>query len=303
MIECFTSRAFDLSYGVWMHQCIPPPPAPPFFQPSIEMVATQMWTFGLPFANKLSTQTLVNSVPICLAGHDIGPLIPDITPGCPLPANLAIMWPFSSRKIMFASSVTLVENQGVGCAETLLVPFPMMTCGDPVSAPVIVYMTNCINTVKVGMTPGDILLGVGTILISVGIDLLFFGLSSARAARQAARQAASEVAEEVVERTIQREVLEGLRGKILPWYGDGGLNAAKVALSSATGFLINAAQGNNTGDVELANLGPGGSIKVGYSDQTDPNTGEATGATAETGVIGAALGGGDDASSGGGGGS
>ncbi|MEK9501992.1 hypothetical protein [Gaopeijia maritima] len=303
MIECFTSRAFDISYGVWMHQCIPPPPAPPFFQPSIEMVATQMWTFGLPFANKLSTQTLVNSVPICLAGHDVGPLIPDITPGCPLPANYAIMWPFSSRKIMFASSVTLVENQGVGCAETLLVPFPMMTCGDPVSAPVIVVMTNCINTVKVGMTPGDILLGVGSILISVGIDLLFFGLSSARAARNAAREAASEVAEEAVERTIQREVLEGLRGKILPWYGDGGLNAAKTALSAAAGFFINAAQGNNTGDIELANLGPGGSIKVGYSDQTDPATGEARGATAETGVIGAALGGGGDGAGGGGGGS
>lgn len=292
MIECFTSRAFDISWGMCVHQCIPPPPAPPFFQPSIEMVATQMWTFGLPFANKLSTQTLVNSVPICLAGHDIGPLIPDLTPGCPLPANYAIMWPFSSRKIMFASSVTLVENQGVACAETLLIPFPMMTCGDPLSLPVIFHMTNCINTVKVGMTPMDIVMGVAAIALSVCIDLLFMGLGSVRAARRAAREATEEAVEETVERTVQREVLEGLRDKIFPWYGEGGLNAVKVGLSALTGFLLSSASGNGTGDVELLNLGPGGSVKVGYS--------ESEGGTSETGVIGAALGGGDAGGGGGG---
>lgn len=300
MIECFTSRAFDVSWGMWMHQCIPPPPAPPFFQPSFEMFATQAWTFGLPFANKLTKRTLVNSVPIALAGHDIGPLIPDLTPGCPLPANLALMWPFSSRKIMFSSSVSTAEGTPIGCAETLLVPFPMMTCGDPVSAPVILHMTNCINTVKVGMTPGDILLGVSAILISVGTDLLYFGLGKAREARQAARQATQGAAGKV-QASVQRQVLEGLRGKILPWYGDGGLNAAKTAVSAATGFMINAAQGNNTGSIELVNLGPGGSITVGYSDEIDAESGESRGLTAEGGVIGAILGSGGD--SGGGGGS
>lgn len=299
MIDCFTSRAFDISFGVWMHQCIPPPPAPPFFQPSIEMVATQMWTFGLPFANQLTKRTLVNSVPICLAGHDVGPLIPDLTPGCPLPANLAIMWPFSSRKIMFSSSVSTAEGKPIGCAQMLLVPFPMMTCGDPISAPVIVVMTNAINTVKVGLTPDDILAGTAAILLAVSIDALFFGLSQARAARQAARQAGTEAAEAVVETTVQRQVLEGLRDKILPWYGDGGLNAGKTALSAVTGFLLNAAQGNNTGEIEVMNLGPGGTVTVGYSSETDPATGEARGFTAETGVIGAVVGGGN----GGGGGS
>jgi hypothetical protein len=178
-VPCHVNTAIDVTVGVLTHSLIPPPPAPPVkvpAVPSIEMIATQMWTMGfLCGQNKLTTTVLHYGLPLVQEGHDQGMLIPDVT--IP-PVNLwyAVMWPFSSRKIMFFSSIVQYDKKGAGCA-AICIPFPMMTCGEPISAPTAFPITNLLNTVIVSLSPGDILMGIGRIAFSMALDFVFNKLS------------------------------------------------------------------------------------------------------------------------------
>ena len=109
----------------------PPPgvPKPNTFNPALEMLATQMWTAGYFLGlNKFTTNVFHLGMPICVADHDQGILIPDIT--FP-PVNLwyVIQWPTSGRKMTFQSSVVLMENNPTSCSQLLPIPLAMMTCG------------------------------------------------------------------------------------------------------------------------------------------------------------------------------
>ena len=47
-----------------------------------------------------------------------------------------MFWPFSARKVVFAASTVKMNGTSVACAQTVgFPPIPMMTCGDPISAP------------------------------------------------------------------------------------------------------------------------------------------------------------------------
>lgn len=104
----FVNIAWDPTLGYNTHTwwdpvqtAAPPPgvPKPCTFNPALEMIATQMWTAGYFLGqNKFTTTVTHLGMPICVDGHDIGTLIPDIT--FP-PPNLwyAIQWPFSGREI------------------------------------------------------------------------------------------------------------------------------------------------------------------------------------------------------------
>ena len=104
-------------------------------------------------------------------GHDVGMLIPDVT--IPFVNQwYAVMWPFSSRKVMFSASTVKMDGVPAGAASIL--GFPMMTCGDPMSLPSSFPITNCLNTVIVGLTFKDIMMGWLKISLSLVIDAIFY---------------------------------------------------------------------------------------------------------------------------------
>jgi len=167
------NTAIDFSFGVLTHNVLSPPQIPaPVPMMSIEMFARQMWPPGYVMnQNKLTKKVLHKGRPIVQAGHDCGMMIPDITPLMPANAYYAIMWPFSSRKITFAASTVKMDKQPTGCAVFPIIP--MMTCGDPISAPAAsVSPIQLLNNVRVGMTRGDRLMGLANIAISVVIDFV-----------------------------------------------------------------------------------------------------------------------------------
>jgi hypothetical protein len=258
--EVFISRAFDASFGVLTHGCLPIPPAPKF-SVSVERLATNAWSAGMATgANQLTSKELQNGVPFCLGGHDLGPLIPDITTMFPPNANYAIMWPFSSRKIMFQSTIVKTEGKDTACAQPAMpIPFPMMTCGDPIGAPVIIAMTNFIANTKIGISGGDIIGGVVKIAAAVAIDLIFNAIGSAAEARQAMRAVMSE-AGEAATKSLTRQVLEGIGGKLVPtsWTA-----AAKAGVSALVGLGISSLEGNPTFELKIGG-GLVGEAAVGY---------------------------------------
>ncbi len=167
---------WDPTVGVLAHTLWGPPPVPPPLPgtpvPSIEMIATQMWTVGyLMGANKFTTTVKHKNVFICIDAHDLGPMIPDVTIP-PINAWYAIMWPFSSRKMTFMCATVHMNGKPTSCSQ-IFPPMPMMTCGDPVSAPTAFPIINLLNNVTVGMTLADFLSGLVKIVVSMAIDAIF----------------------------------------------------------------------------------------------------------------------------------
>lgn len=177
----------DFSFGFLTHDVlgmVPPAPAPvPVpMQFSIEMVALFMWTLGfLMNQNKFSNgakPVTHKGMWIALDGHDSGMMIPDMTIGAVVPpiANLKypLMWTFSSRKPILAASTVKMNGTAVACAQWIgLPPLPMMTCGEPVSLPVCWSAISVTNTLQVGMTFLDLIIGVINVAASVATDLIF----------------------------------------------------------------------------------------------------------------------------------
>jgi hypothetical protein len=144
----------------------------------VEVPATMLWTLGF-FAqqNKFSnggSPVTHRGMWVMLDGHDCGMMIPDVTiPPAPN-AAYPFIWPFSARKPVFAASTVQMNGTSVGCAQTFgFIPIPLMTCGDPISAPSAWSMINVGNTLTVGMTWKDIVAGVINILVSVAVDYVF----------------------------------------------------------------------------------------------------------------------------------
>ncbi len=204
----------------------PPPgvPKPNTPNPALEMIATQMWTPGYFLGqNKFTKKTLHMGVPICVADHDQGILIPDIT--FP-PPNLwyLIQWPFSSRKMTFQASTVQMDGNPVSCSQIAPVPLPMMTCGDPLTLPLSFPLVNWTHTLTVGLTLADFLVGLANIAISVAIDALFeWGipgmgkLIAGKAAKEAGEKAGEKLAKEGAEEagdTLGKSLLKEAAGKL-----------------------------------------------------------------------------------------
>jgi len=169
----------DFSFGFLTHKLIPPPPAPPIpATMSIEMPATFMWTLGfLMNQNKFSNgakPVTHKGVWIVLDGHDCGMAIPDMTiPPAPN-LNYPLCWPFSSRKPTFSASTVKMNGTAVACAQWIgLPPLPMMTCGDPIGAPVCWSALSVTNTVAVGMSFADLAAGIINAAASMVTDYIF----------------------------------------------------------------------------------------------------------------------------------
>lgn len=151
--------------------------------PSIETYATQMWTAGYILNKNKLTQTVKHTrvqLPIVQKGHDCGPMIPDLTPTFPSNYLYAVIWPFTSRKIMFSASKVKMDGKATGCACTFAIPpLPMMTCGFPTSAPAawVHPIQNLWVNVSVGMTWSDYLWGLVKIWREILVNLLFHYVS------------------------------------------------------------------------------------------------------------------------------
>lgn len=149
---------------------IPPAPGTPI--PSFEMITTQMWTAGFLLGqNKFTKKTFHKGVFMCIADHDIGTLIPDVTIP-PTNVYYPIMWPFSGRKITFMASTVKMESKPTSCSQ-IFPPIPMMTCGDPVTLPLAFPVANLINNVTVGLSFADFVLGWVKVVVSIAIDAIF----------------------------------------------------------------------------------------------------------------------------------
>lgn len=247
MIGVKVNICTDFSFGVLMHNVLMPPPVPvPVPSLSIEMVARQDWPPG-EFVNthKRTTDVLHKGLRIVLEGHDCGPLIADITPLLPSNLYYAIMWPFSSRKITFSASTVQADGSPIGCAAPFL---PMMTCGDPISAPTGFVLSATNNTVEVGMSATDLAIGLATAAVSMMIDGVFNKLGGNsiaqqathavdRAASQAARQAARAAMTRAEAQALRRTVAHEATGRVfgfndVPSLVKRGLNSGVDAAAS-----------------------------------------------------------------------
>ena len=187
MIAVKVNIGTDLSAGALLHNVLLPPTIPvPIPSLSLELPVNQDWLPGeLNNQHKRTTTVLHSGRSIVLEGHDCGTLIMDVTPLFPANAYYLLMWPFSSRKILFSASTVQADTAPVGCAATWL---PMMTCGDPLSGPTALALTSMKNTVEVGMTGADVAIGLAYAAASVALDLVFNKLGGASIVQQA-RQA------------------------------------------------------------------------------------------------------------------
>lgn len=225
---------WDPTLGINMHTLwVPPAPPSPAPVPSFEMITTQMWTAGFLLGQNKFTETVFHKgVFICKDDHDIGTLIPDIT----IPfvnAFYVIMWPFSGRKIFFTASTVTMDGKPTSCAQ-IWPPIPMMTCGDPFALPTSYPVANLFNTVTVGLTFGDFVMGWVKIGVSIAIDAIFsFGPVAKFFKKMGGDKAA---------KSIGKEILGQVLGKL-------GLSPdalAKKAVSALAGWAITAAEGNPT---------------------------------------------------------
>ena len=172
----------DFSMGVLCHHF----PFPPAVTVSIEMIIPQIWFPGcFLWQNKFARTVRHRGQWICQDGHDVGPLIPDIT--IP-PANpwYPVMWLFSSRSMVWSAHSVKMDGEQTGLAQGGI-PFafgpnsypllPMMTCGEPIFAPTAIPISNWTNTVIVGMTAADLIAGMLSIALSIAIDILFYRMN------------------------------------------------------------------------------------------------------------------------------
>lgn len=232
LVSCPINIQVNPTLGVLSHQAITPPMPSPVVNVSVEMLAFQFWIYGYAMnKNKFSDTTTHKGQWIVQGGHDCGMLIPDIT--LPIFPNLlyTLHWPTSKREMVFDSSTVQMGGENTACA-AVVPPFPMMTCGQPVSAPTALsYLAN-LNNVKVGMTFMDIFAGILSIGLSIAIDLIFNKLGGSKKATEPASRTTRQIMREVIAPQVV--------GKLGP------LELAKAGASGLAGLLTSSLRGDPT---------------------------------------------------------
>ncbi len=166
------------------HHFVPLPPVPPIPPPllaapfslaacAIEAPVNMMWPPGMALgSNKFTTTVVHQGMGIALDGHDCGCLIPHVQV-TPAPNNMLtlVQIAFSSRKSMFVASTVVMNGKSPACCVMIAwPPSPMVYCADPMSPPLADAVTSYLNTVNVGMTLADWLIGALSIAASMAID-------------------------------------------------------------------------------------------------------------------------------------
>lgn len=235
MFSCPTNIAIDPVVAITVHHG----PFPPSFLPHLE-AATQQWVYGYFLGqNKLTKTVQHRSRPIVLGGHDIGALMPHIT--WP-PPWLVVVMPLASCKIMFAASTVKMDKEPTGCSAVYPF-FPMMTCADPVALPLAFPVANfAIDSVKVGMTLGDVIMGVVSIAFSMALDFVFYKLGKPEKFTMAWRQEGKDL---LAKTTFKKEFWGKCLGAFAGKTNDSGkrvldrLELAKRGVAALGGYFIN----------------------------------------------------------------
>jgi hypothetical protein len=208
--------ASDRNAGAAAHMMLSPPAGlcpVPIPGPSIEVPTRTDWSHSMMTPQDTLSKTVKHKGElIALDGHDCGKMIPDITPVYLPNAWYPICWSFSSRKMVFSASKIKIQGKPAACHGQ---QFPMMCCGEPVSFPGCLPITNQLNTVQLGMTPEDVKAGIERMFISVALDAAFafaFGFldwakslgEAAAEGGKAAVKAGEQTSEEMAEQAAQQ---------------------------------------------------------------------------------------------------
>jgi hypothetical protein len=227
-----------------------PPPTPavcmsPFPASALDLPATMLWPPGnLVFKNKYSTTVTHKFLGIIQTGHDLGIMILHIqvAPGVNnffTPLHIL----FSSRKVMFSSSSVKVNGAFVGLAGLIgLPPTPMMVCGEPTGFPVGEVLTRWMNTVWVGFTWIDVLLGVVNIAVSIVVDRLLSPKPGAAAVKKVEEDLAAGLAAQIYKKMFPiQSIADVMASKSL----------TKLGVGFAMGIVSMIAQGEGSTSITL----------------------------------------------------
>jgi hypothetical protein len=255
------------------HNFAPLPPIPPIPPPTpavcmspvpasaIDFPMTMVWPPGnMVFKNKYSTTVTHKFLGIIQTGHDLGIMLPHVQV-VPAPNNfftpLHIL--FSSRKVMFSSSSVKANGAFVAIAGVIgLPPTPMMVCGDPTGFPLGEVPTRWLNTVWVGFTWIDVLLGA----LSIGVSMLVDKLSGPKGG-----EAAKKKLEEAAEKGLGEQIYK----KMFPSMDDLKKSLRKQLVGVAVGVVSGVAQGE--GSVSLTAGSSYASIQLSVSKDASGNYG------------------------------
>lgn len=152
IITDWTVPMASLHSAIW----VPPPPPPVPVHPHFEMPAMMAHLPGIA-KHKFTSTVFHQALPIAKDGHDVGNGIPHLTAP---PHSVLLAWHliFSGRKIMFGASTVKMDGDPTGIAD-LTGGCPMLMCAEPVSLPIQWAPTNATNTVYVGSSAADLILG------------------------------------------------------------------------------------------------------------------------------------------------
>jgi hypothetical protein len=114
--------------------------------------------------HSFASTVLHKSQPLVQSGHDQGALLPHA------PVAFPYVLSKSNRKNAFASAAVQFQGKPAACIHGYF--WRMMACGDPVSLPMTIVVSNSTHTVFVGMNDVDVVAGVMGIGASVAVDLL-----------------------------------------------------------------------------------------------------------------------------------
>jgi len=242
--------------GIGSHKAIIPPAVVPVIVPHISVDTL----LGLTIKAKYSkTELGPANIPLVARGNDSGYLVPHFS----IPMNnvlLPLTIALGGSKVLFGSSKTLISVDGTaqqcGCCVFPVIPLSLnMACNDPCSYPGDVVIAP--NTVEVGMTLGDIIMGIVSALIDVavsfGMGKLCGGLSgtvSNAICRRVAQRQFFELAADfgVDSATIMcRDIAENLGERAVTVIASSLLSeVTKTGLESATDATLGAALGDGT---------------------------------------------------------
>jgi hypothetical protein len=169
------------------HNFAPLPPVPPVPPPlpaaplslaacAAEIPVNMMWPPGMAMgSNKFTTTVFHQGMGIALDGHDCGIMIVHVQMA-PAPNNMLtpLHIAFSSRKSMFSASTVQMNGKNTACCVMFaLPPSPMVYCAEPMSPPLADAVTSYLNTLYVGMTLADFLVGAVSIAAAMVLDWVF----------------------------------------------------------------------------------------------------------------------------------
>lgn len=243
------SIPINIATDIVVEGAIHPAPLPPVPNGAVAIADQQHPPGVLLHTAKLTRSVTHRTMPIVQQGHDCGPGITHLT--FPVVANpwLAVIIPGSSCKATFGASTVKVNGKPVAMTGLVGAMLPMLTCAFPVPLPTAFSVSTFNNTVKAGMTPFDIALG----LVQVALKMIFSALLN-RIWPPGTKLTSDSPGWDFVKQGLKR-IFPTTKGSLQK-------RLLKTALGSYSKFLISTLQGDPTFQVSGGKVGLGYKVKV-----------------------------------------